>query len=336
MAPHVWNQLKATHRRLLHSRTQLDLPDALRAKWTAPHAGPFVDEQTLRYYEANGYTSGQQFLDDEDLTFLQENFRRLAEDFGGWDPANSRQWHLQNWHLYNDWIFHLLSHSRVLDGAEQILGPDIVLWGSAFYVKPPGDQRIIPWHQDGAMWEPALSPMEAVTVFIPFFDVDRGNACMQMIPGSHLGAEWLVTQRRDRDEVIFGQHTSPSEIDESKIVHAEMEAGEAMFHHPAVLHRSLDNPSDRLKAVITARLCTPAVKCDLQEWMDFKSLLVRGTDGYGHNPVATPPRQRKNSWPGRRNRYAPAKPPRAGRWRMRDPNFLTREVPDSQPRPRAE
>jgi hypothetical protein len=41
---------------------------------------------------------------------------------------------------------------EILDMVEQLIGPDIVLWGSMLFCKPAGVGRAVPWHQDGQYW----------------------------------------------------------------------------------------------------------------------------------------------------------------------------------------
>ncbi|MDE0230292.1 MAG: phytanoyl-CoA dioxygenase family protein, partial [Spirochaetaceae bacterium] len=40
-------------------------------------------------------------------------------------------------------------HDAVLDAVEQLIGPDIILWGCQVFAKPGGDGMEVPWHQDG-------------------------------------------------------------------------------------------------------------------------------------------------------------------------------------------
>ena len=37
----------------------------------------------------------------------------------------------------------------ILDMVEQLIGPDIILWGTTLFHKPSGIQRTVPWHRDG-------------------------------------------------------------------------------------------------------------------------------------------------------------------------------------------
>ena len=57
------------------------------------------------------------------------------------------------------WI-RLISDERLLNIAEEYLGPNIALFASHYIAKPPEDGQPVLWHQDGSYWP--LEPMEVV------------------------------------------------------------------------------------------------------------------------------------------------------------------------------
>ena len=46
-------------------------------------------------------------------------------------------------HLLFPWADALVRHPRVLDAVEDVLGPDILCWGSQFFAKPAGDPGFV-------------------------------------------------------------------------------------------------------------------------------------------------------------------------------------------------
>jgi len=64
-----------------------------------------------------------------------------------------------------------------------LLGVDVIAWGSHFFCKMPGDGKMVSWHQDASYWP--MTPSRAITVWLAIDDADRGNACMKFIPGTH-------------------------------------------------------------------------------------------------------------------------------------------------------
>ena len=41
---------------------------------------------------------------------------------------------------------------RVIDAAEAVLGPDLMLWGAGFFPKAPQTPSFVSWHQDLTYW----------------------------------------------------------------------------------------------------------------------------------------------------------------------------------------
>src|SRR5579864_7617752 len=68
----------------------------------------------------------------------------------------------QQWrHLDSRLVFDLCAHPRVVQKMASIHGPDLLLWRSLFWVKPPGGSQT-PWHQDWKSW-PMLDPVLNIT-----------------------------------------------------------------------------------------------------------------------------------------------------------------------------
>jgi hypothetical protein len=49
---------------------------------------------------------------------------------------------------YLQWVYPIVSHPRVLDSVESILGANLLVWSSRWFSKMPGDKTYVTWHQD--------------------------------------------------------------------------------------------------------------------------------------------------------------------------------------------
>ena len=58
----------------------------------------------------------------------------------------------------------IANNSVLLDAVECILGPDILLWDSAYVIKEPNHPEYVSWHQDLTYW--GLEREEIVTASI--------------------------------------------------------------------------------------------------------------------------------------------------------------------------
>ena len=72
---------------------------------------------------------------------------------------------------------------RLLDVMEQLLGPDIMVFTSTFFIKEPNTDAITAWHQDATYF--GLSPYEHVTAWVALSEASIEAGCMEFVPGSH-------------------------------------------------------------------------------------------------------------------------------------------------------
>ena len=84
----------------------------------------------------------------------------------------------------------------VLDRVTQILGPNILVWNSSFFIKEPGTKDFISWHQDLTYW--GLTDSHEVTAWIALSQASIQSGCMKFIPGSHTGS--IVEHKDTFDE----------------------------------------------------------------------------------------------------------------------------------------
>lgn len=84
-------------------------------------------------------------------------------------------------------MFDLITHYRLLDAVESLVGPDIV--GSSVYrIRPkvPGlDRGVVPWHQDSGYFAAHCDDNLIVTCWIPLVDATPENGCLCVLPRTH-------------------------------------------------------------------------------------------------------------------------------------------------------
>ena len=129
------------------------------------------------------------------------------------------------------------ANDQILDIVESLIGPDIKLFGSQCFMKPPGGIAK-PWHQDSAYFY--VEPTNLVTCWTALDDTTLENGCLAFIPGSHHGPlldhdqPWMVGDRVD-------MQVRHDQIDQTREVQIELTAGSSSFHHSMLLHRSGPN-----------------------------------------------------------------------------------------------
>jgi len=67
-----------------------------------------------------------------------------------------------------------------------------------------------------------------------------------------------------------------------------LKVGHIAVYDDNLIHATLPNRSQRRRAGLVLRYCTPRVKCDLSQWPSFCSTVVRGSDPFKNNPSWDP------------------------------------------------
>lgn len=168
-------------------------------------------------------------------------------------------------------------HPALLDAVEEVLGPDILLWDSAYIIKEPCDTRYVSWHQDLTYW--GLDSDAMVTAWIALTSSTPDNGGMKFIPGSHKGGKRQHRDTRAGDNILHrGQEIA--DVDEGRAVDIVLEPGQASLHHGWVLHASAPNPSGGRRIGLSLQYVAPSVRqvFDAEE----SATLVRGVDRFGH------------------------------------------------------
>ena len=132
----------------------------------------------------------------------------------------------------------------------QILGPDVLLWGSQLFCKPAAVGMEIPWHQDGAYWP--IRPLANISAWIAIDRVRRENACLKVIPGSHLNG--LKPHQIDsRKNLALDRTVNPEHLNKQEAVDIELKPGELVFFDVYLMHGSNANTSGERRAGLVYR-----------------------------------------------------------------------------------
>jgi ectoine hydroxylase-related dioxygenase (phytanoyl-CoA dioxygenase family) len=223
----------------------------------------------VRDYEVNGFAGPFQLFTRSDMARRRAVLERtVLADGGG----------LEMRLVDSVVVREICSHRKLLDAMTAILGPDLVIWRSRFIVKKPGGAEI-PWHHDGAYYRACLDPLINVSAWIAIDDVDRDNACVRVIPGSH---KMSVNHLR-ADAGVDPAFTQMAELEtdlREQAVYLEMPAGHCFIFNESLLHGSPRNSSDRRRIGLTVRFTVPSVNI-LESGRG--AVLIKGVDRNGHN-----------------------------------------------------
>jgi phytanoyl-CoA hydroxylase len=178
------------------------------------------------------------------------------------------------------WV-RLISDDRLLDVAEQFIGPNIALFASHYIAKPPHDGQPVLWHQDGSYWP--LEPMEVVTLWLSLDHSDAENGCMRFIPRTqHMDLKEM--KKRTDVASVLASGMDESLVEEDKAKDIILAPGDVSIHHPNVIHGSNANTSPRWRRGLTIRYIPASTRIITREGKSWPSaFLLRGTAVPGVN-----------------------------------------------------
>ena len=184
--------------------------------------------------------------------------------------------------------------AEILESVAQLIGEDIIVWGSAFFCKKGVGGKKTPWHQDAAYWP--IVPMAASTVWIAFDHSTPDNGCMRVIPGSHKERRLFSHHTSSADDIVLKQELSEDELPTAAPVDIILEPGMVSFHDPFILHAAEPNNSGARRGGLTFRYLPTTSFWDRElearagvqgkAYNSTRQLhLVRGVDVCGRNDI---------------------------------------------------
>ena len=235
---------------------------------------------SIDQYSSNGFASPIRAITESRSAELADRVQKLRKT----DPHLAERALGTNCHLLFPWLHELAHTSEILDEVEQVIGPDIMLWSSSFFIKDPGSKSYVSWHQDSTYW--GLKPLEIVTAWLAFTPSKTSNGCMQVIPGSHLRGQSAHKDTFADDNLLSRGQEIEVDISDEKVVDLALEPGEMSLHHVRIFHGSNRNDSNAVRIGFAIRYIPAYTR---QEGGRTFAELVRGEDRFRNFDTPTPP-----------------------------------------------
>ncbi|MCW5624647.1 MAG: phytanoyl-CoA dioxygenase family protein [Burkholderiales bacterium] len=214
-----------------------------------------LDDASRARYHRDGLVIPPYRLSPDLLGEMREALDRLLANTRTMAPESLVCPHIANGARHPqaeaDRWFEYATHPGILDLVQDILGPDLILWGSQVFCKPAKTGREVPWHQDGEYWP--IRPLATCSAWIALDDVDPQNGCMRYIPGSHGAGSIHPHREAMREDRALGFELEPTAFDETRSADDCLEAGQFSLHDVFLIHGSLHNRSDRRRAGFVVR-----------------------------------------------------------------------------------
>jgi len=243
--------------------------------------GRVLTESMLSRFEADGFLFPVPIMSRTQAADLRRRFEAFDDGpEAGTDGSKLHRYYKFKTHLLFDWADAIIHNARLLDAVEDIVGPDILVWSTGVFDKPPQSPNRIPWHQDGIY--AGFEGGRVVRAWVALSPARISNGTMKYLPASHrrglLRHEDAIAETSAGSLATRGEHIV-DELDTRNQVHVEVEAGEASLHHFAIVHGSEPNESGERRLSIAATFMSPDTR---PMYGADCALLVRGHDEHGH------------------------------------------------------
>lgn len=261
------------------------------------------------FYQQQGYVVINQALTSREIDQLKEETQRLCRNEDGVidgvrpapgemrnEEAMARVLCVHFPHKLSDKVLHTISHPRITDMLQALIGPNVKCMQTMLFVKASGKPGQA-WHQDEDFIP--TRDRSLTGAWIALDDASVENGCLWVLPGSQeQGILW--PQRQHRDDRFDCTHESWNfPWDDADSIPVEVKAGSIVFFNGYLLHRSLPNRSlgsfrrTLVGHYMSAESLLPWTKPTDKTSMalaDYRDvILVSGSDPYaykGHEDIA--------------------------------------------------
>ncbi|NKB60202.1 MAG: phytanoyl-CoA dioxygenase [Alphaproteobacteria bacterium] len=246
-----------------------------------------ISTDAVADYRRDGFYAPLTALSPEKAAAYRVKLEDLEERLGGRITSDAVDGKYRyRLHTLFTWAHELVTIPTVLDTVEALIGPDILVYTTTFFIKEPHTEAITGWHQDATYF--GLRPYEHVSAWIALSPATLESGCMRFVPGSHAQGQRDHRAHSDTKILNTGGQQLTAGFDRQTAVPAPLEPGQFSLHHTLTIHHSPANNSDE-RRIGFAVSYIPAQCRHLGQERRAPAMLVRGVDNYGHFELDTPP-----------------------------------------------
>jgi ectoine hydroxylase-related dioxygenase (phytanoyl-CoA dioxygenase family) len=209
-------------------------------------SGPITGEQVAEYQD-QGYTFARGMFNAEETRLLRraaKEDRELDAHSFGRDDGEGKVVRLSLWNHPGDTLYGMFARCEsIVRSAEKLLGGEVYHYHSKMIMKDAKVGGAWAWHQDYGYWyqNGVLFPL-LCSASIAVDRATRENGCLQVVRGSH--AMGRIDHVLTGDQAGADQERMQAILERLPVIYAEMEAGDVLFFHSNLLHRSEGNESE--------------------------------------------------------------------------------------------
>lgn len=210
----------------------------------------FTSAQIEQYHQ-DGYLILKGFLTSEEIFKLHRiaiDDKAMSNNAINVNDSTGKRSKLSLWYKPGDDVYGLLTRSESLvNSVDKLLDGDSAVchFHSKLMQKEPKVGGAWEWHQDYGYWykNEFLLPDQMMSVMVAITEANQANGCLQVIKGSHKMGR--VEHGFAGEQVGASQRYVELALQTMELIYVQLEAGDVLFFHSNLLHRSEANLSDR-------------------------------------------------------------------------------------------
>jgi hypothetical protein len=243
-----------------------------------------LSREQVDYYRYNGFLFPLPALTPEEIATCRAGLERLERELGSPVADADIKWR-SHAYAHSPWFNDLIRHPRILDAVEDLIGPDILVWTSTFFIKEPRSPTFAAWHQDATYF--GLQPKESVCAWVALTDASREAGCMEALSSRGAPRQLSHAALGLANSINRAGQTITEPLDESNPVVMSLPTGSFSLHHELAVHRSSPNNASHRRIGIGLNYIPAHVR--VEGSVRLRAMLVRGEDRYGHFDLIDPP-----------------------------------------------
>ena len=197
-----------------------------------------LTSEQVESYRCNGFLFPVPALTPEEIATCLAGLGRLERELGSTVADADIKWR-SHAYAHSPWFNDLIRHPQILDAVEDLIGSDILVWTSTFFIKEPRSPTFAAWHQDATYF--GLEPKESVCAWVALTDASQEAGCMEALSSRGAPRQLSHAALRLENSINRAGQTITETLDQSNPVVMSLPAGSFSLHHELAVHRSAPN-----------------------------------------------------------------------------------------------
>lgn len=212
-----------------------------------------LSQAQIIQYQQDGYLILRNFFQEEEVKKLYETAiedNALSKNAINVNDSTGKRSKLSLWYKPGNDVYGLLTRSEsFVNAVDKLLDGDAAVchFHSKLMQKEPRVGGAWEWHQDYGYWykNEFLFPEQMMSVMVAITEANQENGCLQVIKGSHKMGR--VEHGFSGEQVGASQRYVDLALKTMDLVYVALQAGDVLFFHSNLLHRSEANLSDKAR-----------------------------------------------------------------------------------------